>query len=121
MSNVAGRAALLAPLTLFALVAPPAHAHHGWAGYDIDRPVTLTGTVIASAWENPHGTLRLAVDDHVWLVTLAPPHRMQNRGLAPDDLRTGAKVTVTGSPRRTAAFELRAERITIDSRATELR
>ncbi len=107
--------------SLAALLAWPALAHHGWSGYDIDRPLTLTGTIVESSYEFPHGTVRLKTADGLWTVVLAPPTRMQNRGLGREALKPGATATVTGFPHRTVTDELRAERITLGGTTTELR
>jgi hypothetical protein len=36
-----------------------AMAHHGWSGFDQDRPVYLQGRVAAVRWQNPHAELDL--------------------------------------------------------------
>jgi hypothetical protein len=109
-------------LSLMALVlAAEASAHHGWSEYDDQRPMRLTGTIAASGYENPHGFVRLKTADKTWLVVLAPPSRMENRGLARAQLATGTTVAVEGYPKRTDPNELRAERITIGQKTTELR
>ena len=37
------------------LTAPrPMFAHHGTAGYDMTKTITLTGTVTEFDWSNPH-------------------------------------------------------------------
>jgi hypothetical protein len=36
-----------------------ARAHHGWSGFDQDRPIYLEGRVVASRWQNPHAELTL--------------------------------------------------------------
>ena len=46
---------------------------------------------------------------------------MENRGLARTALRPGVKVIVEGYPARDDPVEMRAERITINGRTTELR
>jgi hypothetical protein len=46
---------------------------------------------------------------------------MENRGLPRQMLAAGKTATVYGYPHRTEADELRAERITIDGKTTELR
>lgn len=103
------------------LVAAPALAHHGWGSYDSGTMLTLTGKVQEMTYNNPHGTLRLETPDKVWLVILAPPSRMRNRGLPSDMMEAGTTVTVTGYPHRSDPAEMRAERITIDGKTTELR
>lgn len=46
---------------------------------------------------------------------------MSARGLSRDDLKTGVQATVEGYPSRDDPAEMRAERITIGGRTTELR
>ncbi|MDQ7842175.1 MAG: DUF6152 family protein [Armatimonadota bacterium] len=106
---------------LFLMVATGASAHHGWGGYDSSRTLHLTGVIRESTYEHPHGMLKLAVDDRTWDVVLAPPSRMQVRGLTRAMLAPGTTATVVGYPHRTIPNEMRAERITIDGKTTELR
>jgi len=54
-------------------------------------------------------------------VVLAPPARMESRGLTKDKLKVGATVTVMGYPHKQTRDEIRAERIVIDGKTTELR
>jgi hypothetical protein len=99
----------------------PAWAHHGWSGYDSGRAMTLTGTIAESGYEHPHGYVRLQAGGKVWVVVLAPPTRMENRGLPREALRPGATATVVGYPKRDDPDEMRAERITVAGKTTELR
>ncbi len=103
------------------LLASHAGAHHGWSEYDAQRPLRLSGTIEHFGYEHPHGFVRLKTADKTWLVILAPPSRMENRGLARERLVKGTTVAVEGYPKRNDAGELRAERITIDRKTTELR
>lgn len=41
------------------VIVPRAFAHHGWSSFDQDRPIYLEGTVVTSAWRNPHAELVL--------------------------------------------------------------
>ena len=36
-----------------------AHAHHGWASFDAERPIYLQGRVRKVRWQNPHAELEL--------------------------------------------------------------
>ena len=103
------------------LAALPALAHHGWSEYDQDKPLTLAGKVVESGYEHPHGYIRLETPGKTWLVVLAPPSRMQNRGLPPADIKVGATVTVVAYANRGKAEEARAERITANGKTVELR
>ena len=106
---------------LATLVAGSALAHHGWSEYDTSRPLTLAGTIEEEAYVQPHGVVRLKTDERTWTVVLAPPSRMESRGLAEAMLAPGQRATVAGYPHRSKASELRAERITIADKTTELR
>jgi hypothetical protein len=108
-------------LLVLAFSIVPVAAHHGWSGYDSTKALTLTGTINEAGYEHPHGHVRLAVPGKVWLVVLAPPTRMESRGLPAAKLRVGAKATVVGYPHRSSEDEMRAERITIDGATVELR
>ena len=96
-------------------------AHHGWSGYDSSKALELKGTIVESGYEHPHGFVRLKAPDKTWLVVLAPPSRMERRQLPKKNLATGTEAIVIGYPSRTDPQEMRAERITINGRTTELR
>ena len=98
-----------------------ARAHHGWSEYDASRPLTITGEIKASGYEHPHGHVRLESEGKTWTVILAPPSRMQSRGLPATALKPGNKASVAGYPNRSKPDEMRAERITVDGKTIELR
>lgn len=104
-----------------ALAFASSHAHHGWSEYDGSKLLTLDGVIRESGYEHPHGHVRLETPAKTWLVVLAPPSRMQSRGLPPEALKPGNKVTVVGYPNRSKAEEMRAERITANGKTVELR
>jgi len=98
-------------------------AHHGWTGYE-EKEQTVTGTIRESSYENPHGSIRLQADGtngKTWLVVLAPTGRMTDRGLTRDALKVGTRATAVGYAHKTTQDEMRAERITIVGKTTELR
>ena len=114
-------AARIAGLALVLPLATAALAHHGWSGYDASKPLTVTGTIKEAGYEHPHGFVRLQVGEKAWVVTLAPPSRMENRGLQSASLKPGTTATVMGYPNRTDPGEMRAEWIAIDGKTTQLR
>ena len=82
-------------------------AHHGWSGYDETKPLNLTGTIRDSGYDNPHGFVELEVAGtpaKTWHVVLAPPSRMETRGLPKQMLRKHARwfqtVLIPASPKR---------------------
>jgi hypothetical protein len=101
--------------------AVPAYAHHGWSEYDSNQALTLTGTIEDSGYEHPHGFVRLAVPGKTWIAVLAPPSRMEARGLDKALLKPGTTATVIGYPNRSKPDEMRAERITVGGKTVELR
>ncbi|HWR77855.1 MAG TPA: DUF6152 family protein [Thiobacillus sp.] len=115
------RTYLLFPLLITILFTTAALAHHGWSSYDANQTLTLTGVIEASGYEHPHGFIKLKTADKLWHAVLAPPSRMENRGLASDMLKPGTQATVVGYPHRSDAGELRVERITIGGKTIELR
>jgi len=108
-------------LAALCLVALPAAAHHGWSEYDATKPLSLTGRIVESGYEHPHGHIRLETPGKTWHVVLAPPSRMEARGLPSAELKKGNTVTVVGYQNRGKAEEMRAERITAGGKTVELR
>jgi hypothetical protein len=60
--------------------------------------------------------VKLEVPGKTWLVVLAPPSRMERRGLPRTMLEPGMTASVVGYPNRTDPQEMRAERITISGK-----
>src|SRR2546423_5560289 len=96
-------------------------AHHGWSEYDASKALKVTGKIVESGYEHPHGHVRLETPGKTWNVVLAPPSRMERRGLDKVALALGATATVEGYANRDKPEEMRAERITIGGKTTELR
>jgi hypothetical protein len=115
------RLRITAALVVLALAPTAAVAHHGWSGYDGSRVLNLTGTIREAGYEHPHGYVKLETPEKTWLVVLAPPSRMENRGLQREMLTPGTNASVVGYPSRANPEEMRAERITIANKTTELR
>ncbi len=108
---------LLAAIAL----AGPAAAHHGWGSYDAAKPVTVTGPILTSKYENPHATLTVRGADKQWTVTLAPTSRMTSRGAILQIVAVGKTVAAFGYPSTAEKDEMRAERITVDGKTYEMR
>lgn len=108
-------------LTLLATGAAGVGAHHGWSGYDSSKTLDLSGVIREAGYEHPHTYLRLEVPEKVWLVVLAPPSRMERRGIPRAMLQVGARARVVGYPHRTEPDEMRAERITLNGKTVEMR
>ena len=112
---------ILSLLFALAVAALPAAAHHGWGSYDADNPVTLEGAIATSKFEQPHTEMTLTLEGLDWLVTLAPPSRMNNRGAVAELIAPGKEIKAYGYPRRDGTKEIRAEWIEVDGQHFELR
>lgn len=106
---------------LLAAAAGLAHAHHGWSEYDSAKPLKLAGVIKEAGYEHPHGHVRLQTADKTWFVVLAPPSRMNARGLPASELKAGSKAEVVGYANRNKPEEMRAERISVGGKTIELR
>ena len=121
--SVVWRSVWVTAITVW-LMPGSALAHHGWSQYDANKALNLTGVIKEAGYSNPHGLIRLQVDGDdgkTWLAVLAPPSRMNSRGLSQEMLKVGTTATVVGYPHRQLADEIRAERITIEDKTVELR
>ncbi len=103
------------------LIGLPAFAHHGWSEYEQGKLIKLSGKVTQNGYEHPHGFIKLTVDGREWIAILAPPFRMENRGLLKSDIADGSQVTVEGYINRSKPDEMRAERIIANNKTIELR
>ena len=101
-------------------LAGTAVAHHGWSGYESEIQ-KLSGVIEQSSYTSPHGSIQLKTADKTWEVVLAPPSRMNNRGLTEDMLKVGTTASVEGYKSTSDEKELRAERITVAGKTVELR
>jgi len=84
------------------LTTVPLLAHHSFsAEFDIDKPITLTGTLTELQWINPHGWIHMEVvgdnDTTVnWAVELGSPTALLRRGLRKSDFPPGLEIVVEG-------------------------
>jgi hypothetical protein len=93
---------LLIAGTLGAVMA--ANSHHSFpAQYDVEKPITLTGTVTKVEWTNPHIFVYIDVPDEEtgadvnWALEMGGPNALLRLGWKRDSLKPGDVVTVEGS------------------------
>jgi Family of unknown function (DUF6152) len=90
-------------LTSIFIITERALAHHSFAMFDQTKQTTLTGTVTAFEWTNPHAYIEIDVTDEKgavkhWSVELGSPSILMQSGWKFKDLKHGDKVTVRISP-----------------------
>ena len=120
-----GVALLVAGLGVFA-AAVPAPAHHAFAAeFDINKPVTLTGTVMKVEWTNPHAWLYLDVKEDAgtvtnWAFELGSPNGLMRAGWSRTSLKIGDVVTVEGSRAKNGSTNANARVVTLKSTGQRL-
>ena len=77
------------------LLSLPLLAHHSLtAEFDLDRPVTIQGTVARIEWMNPHAWIHVQTESGLWDVEVGSPSDLIRRGWNRADLKQGDRVTV---------------------------
>jgi hypothetical protein len=72
-------------------------------------------------YNGPFGSIKIDAAGRLLNVVLAPPPRMDFRGLREDNLNVGSAVSVEAFPSKNIKEEVRATLITIGGRTFELR
>jgi len=107
----------LATIVLLALVlaAIPLSAHHSWP-VNLEKLVTVKGTVTDFTWENPHPmmTLEVKTDDgkvEKWQVGGPAINRMEANGWTKTTVKAGDVITGTGYQFSDGQKIIRLERV----------
>jgi Family of unknown function (DUF6152) len=113
------RTLLLPVSVVLALVsgAVPLSAHHSWP-VNLSRLVTVKGTVMEFAWENPHPmiTLEVRTDDgqtEKWLVGGPALNRMEANGWTKTTVKPGDVISGTGYQFADGQKIVRLERVVL--------
>ena len=97
--------AALAAVLWFAAGAP-LRAHHSFAAhYDMQKPITVQGTILNVRLSNPHSWFYVEVKDAAgkatkWAFEAGTPSGMIRNGYKASELPPGTAVTITGFPAR---------------------
>ena len=110
-------APVFATLALASIAAPPLSAHHSWP-VNNSRLVTVKGTVMELAWENPHPmiTLEVRTDDgnvERWLVGGPAINRMEANGWTKTTVKPGDVITGIGYQFADGQKVVRLERVVL--------
>jgi Family of unknown function (DUF6152) len=92
----------------FFVASIPVFAHHGVAGYDLTKTITLHGTVTKFEWSNPHCVIFMDAknaDGEVqnWTLELAAPTLLSRAGWTKSSLKQGDDITAETHPARNGA------------------
>lgn len=90
------------------LVATSAGAHHSPALYDVQKTLTLVGSVVRYQWGNPHAYVYMTVEGSdgagaLWEVEAGSPTMMELSGWSADTLQAGDRISAEVSPARNPA------------------
>jgi hypothetical protein len=100
------RLVILIGLSLAALVALPAAAHHSFAAvYEAGETIEIEGKVVQFLFRNPHSVLHVLVTDDSgattrWAIEWQGATQLGANGMSAQTLRPGDPVIVTGTPGR---------------------
>jgi hypothetical protein len=100
--------AVLAALGCALLFAGAAAAHHGVAGYDMTKTITLHGTVTKFDWSNPHVVVYLDAKSEGgemqhWTIEFASPVHMVRAGWSKSSMKAGDDIVIDTHPSRNGA------------------
>ena len=91
---------------LIAFQTQPGFAHHSYAMFDMDKNVTLDGTVKEVQWTNPHIWIQMVVKDPAtgkdveWSIEGASPNMLSRAGWTRSQLKAGDKAVIVVHPVR---------------------
>ena len=83
-------------------------AHHGVAGYDMTKTITLHGSVTKFDWSNPHVVVYLDAKGESgemqhWTIEFASPVHMARAGWNKGVMKTGDDIAIDTHPSRNGA------------------
>ena len=90
-------------------ISVPAMAHHGAAGFDAEKQLTMKATVTDWLWANPHCYMKYDTTDEKgsvahWAVEVSNPTDMTKRGWSLHSFKPGDEITVTVRPAKNGAL-----------------
>ena len=110
--------ALLGVAMALLMVSESASAHHGMTTYDLQRRITVKGTVARFDFTNPHALLFFDVKDVKgtavsWVGETGSPNMMRRGGWNRNTLKPGDQVTVSGNPAKNGHPSMRFLKIVL--------
>ena len=86
----------------------PVVAHHGVAGYDMTKTITVHGTVSKFDWSNPHVVVYVDAKNESgemqhWTIEFASPVHMVRAGWSKSSMKAGDDISIDTHPSRNGA------------------
>src|SRR5579864_1676785 len=99
---------VLAAVGSLAILSTPVLAHHGVAGYDMTKTITVHGTVSKFDWSNPHVVVYVDAKNDTgemqhWTIEFAFSLYMVRAGWSKSSMKTGDEITIDTHPSRNGA------------------
>ena len=110
---------LAGSLTMAALLAVPAQAHHSFAMFDQGQVTSFKGTIKEFQWSNPHAVVwvvneaKPSATADVWTIELTSPGNLTRMGWTRHALSVGDKVNVEINPLRDGQHGGSLKKITV--------
>lgn len=84
------------------------YAHHGTAGYDMQKVITVKGTVTEFDWTNPHCVIYVDAradngDVQHWVLELGAPQHMIRSGWTRNSIKVGDDIAAETHPAKNGA------------------
>jgi Family of unknown function (DUF6152) len=99
---------VLAAAVSFVIFSGSVMAHHGVAGYDMTKTITVHGTVTKFDWSNPHVVVYVDAKNDSgemqhWTIEFASPVHMVRAGWSKNSMKTGDEIVIDTHPSRNGA------------------
>jgi hypothetical protein len=99
---------VLATIGSLVIFSSSAMAHHGVAGYDMTKTITLHGTVTKFDWSNPHVVVYVDAKNDSgelqhWTIEFASPVHMVRAGWSKNVMKSGDDIVIETHPSRNGA------------------
>ena len=112
--------ALLGVAVALLMASESAFAHHGMTTYDLQRRITMKGTVTRFDFANPHVLLYFDVKDVKgtvvpWVGETGSPNMMRRGGWNKNTLKPGDQITVSGQPAKNGSPSMRFLKIVLSN------
>jgi len=107
---------VLVLLTGLLMVSYPIFAHHSPAEYDVEKVVSVKGTVTSFEWTNPHAYIYLDVKDdkgdvEKWAAELGSLGMLARANWRRDTVKPGDQITAFGNRAKDGRTVLRLKKI----------